>query len=69
MNVYVGNCNGGRGHYRKFCYGQCTGDREREDDTQKWFDRLYRTSRASYGCLHAAHGHCRCTVETSLQWI
>ncbi len=65
----AGNCNGGRGVYKTFCYGNSNGDRGREADVQRCFDQLYGLN-SGYGCNTRSQGRCRCTVDSSfiLSW-
>ncbi|CAF1599156.1 unnamed protein product, partial [Didymodactylos carnosus] len=61
----AGNCNGGRKTYKTFCYGHRNGDRGREADVQKCFDRLYARKVQPWGCQTLTEGRCRCTVDSS----
>lgn len=60
----AGNCNGGRGVYKTFCYGTRTGDARREASVQKCFDRLASSFATRSGCRTTSEGQCRCTVDS-----
>ncbi|CAF1548542.1 unnamed protein product [Adineta ricciae] len=61
----AGNCNGGRGVYKTFCYGNRNGDKGKESDAQLCLDALMNASSRPWGCSTVSHGRCRCTVDSS----